>query len=113
MFKIILLSLTVLLSNVVGLAQTGADGIYIKVGEAQIKKSLVAFPSIQFASSSSAAPQHQRVGVELYKVIKHDLDVTGYFDFIDPKGYLEDTSKVARFRLLRLLMGSSLIVGKL
>ncbi len=76
-------------------AQETSDGIYIKVGEAQIKKSLVAFPALQFASSTAAAPQHQRVGTELYKVIKNDLDVTGYFDFIDPKAFLEDSSKLA------------------
>lgn len=76
-------------------AQSASDGIYIKVGEAQIKKSLVAFPALQFSSSTTAAPQYQRVGTELYKVIKNDLDVSGYFEFIDPKGFLEDTSKVA------------------
>lgn len=73
----------------------GAEGIYIKVGEAQIKKSLVAFPPLDIASSSSATPQFQRFAAELQKIIKNDLDITGYFDFLDSKGFLEDTSKVA------------------
>lgn len=76
-------------------AEESPQGIYIKVGEAQVKKSLLAFPELQMASSTSAAPQYQRVGTELYKVIKNDLEVTGYFDFMDPKGFLEDTKKVA------------------
>lgn len=76
-------------------AQENSSEIYIKVGEAQIKKSLMAFPALQFASSSSAVPQHQKIGIELYKIISRDLEVTGYFDFIDPKSFLEDTSKVS------------------
>lgn len=72
-----------------------SDGLYIKVGEAQVKKSLVALPALQFASSPAAAPQYQRVGTELYKIIKNDLEVTGYFEFIDPKGFVEDTTKTA------------------
>jgi TolB protein len=76
-------------------AQSVADGIYIKVGEAQVKKSLIAFPALQFSSSAAATPQFQRVGTELYKVIKTDLEVTGYFDFVDPKAFLEDTAKLA------------------
>ena len=93
--KLILKVLSLLLLSQIGNTQTTSEQIYIKVGDAQIKKSLIAFPALQFSSSTAAAPQYQRVGVELYKIIKNDLDVTGYFDFIDPKGYIEDTSKLA------------------
>ncbi len=96
MFRVILLILVLFVesTNIV-YAQSSSGGIYIKVGEAQIKKSLVAFPALQFSSSTAAAPQYQRVGTELYKVIKNDLDITGYFEIMDPKGFLEDSSKVA------------------
>jgi len=77
------------------IAQDTSQDIYIKVGEAQIKKSLMAFPALQFSSSTSAAPQHQKYGAELYKVIKNDLDVTGYFEMMDPKSFLEDSAKVS------------------
>lgn len=76
-------------------SQANTNGLYIKVGDASIKKSLIAFPSLQFTGSKSVAPQFQKVGIELYKIIKNDLDITGYFDFIDPKSFLEDVSKVA------------------
>lgn len=76
-------------------AQVSPQDIYIKVGEAQVKRSLMAFPALQFSSSAAAAPHHQKLGIELYKIIKNDLDVTGYFDFIDPKAFLEDTAKIS------------------
>lgn len=79
----------------VAFGQEATDGLYIKIGEAQIKKSLVAFPTLQFSTSTAASPQYQRVGAEIYKTVKNDLEVTGYFDFIDNKGFLEDTDKVA------------------
>ncbi len=77
------------------MAQVSNQDIYIKVGEAQVKKSLMAFPALQFSSSAGAAPQHQKVGAELYKIIKNNLDVTGYFEFIDPKSFLEDSAKMS------------------
>lgn len=92
---IILIALSLGFFNQVSFAQEASEGLYIKVGEAQIKKSLLAFPSLQMSSSTAASPQYQRVGTELYKVIKNDLEVTGYFEFVDPKGFLEDTSKLA------------------
>lgn len=76
-------------------SNNNSEGLYIKVGDAKIKKSTLAFPALQFSSSTAVAPQYQRVGVELYKIIKNDLDITSYFEVLDPKSFLEDTSKVA------------------
>jgi len=90
---IIIVSLSLFSFNLI--AEVSSQDIYIKVGEAQVKKSLLAFPALQFSSSASAAPQHQKFGAELYKVIKNDLDVTGYFDLIDPKAFLEDSAKLS------------------
>lgn len=70
-------------------------GFYIKVGEAQVKKSLVAFPELQFVGSPAAAPQYQKVGAELYKVIQNNLEVTDYFTFAKASSFLEDPSKTA------------------
>lgn len=91
----VLLGLILMGSGVPSLAQQSDNGIYIKVGEAQIKKSTVAFTEIQMASSQAASPRFQMVTSKLQKMIQFDLDVTGFFEFMDPKGFLEDVSKVA------------------
>jgi TolB protein len=70
-------------------------GFYIKVGEAQIKKTVLAFPQLDFVGSAAASPQYQKVGAELYKVIQHNLEVTDYFTFAKASSFLEDPSKTA------------------
>jgi TolB protein len=91
----ICLSLIILSSVLIDNTYAQDTGIYIKVGEAQIKKSLVAFPDLQFVGSTAANPQYQRVGAELSKVIRHNLEVTDYFNFSKPSSFLEDPAKTA------------------
>ncbi len=69
--------------------------LYIKVGEAQIKKSLLALPPIQFIGTSSSVPKYKSVGAELYQVIYNDLITSSYFQMIDQKAFLEDVSKTS------------------
>lgn len=69
--------------------------IYIKVGEAQTKKSLLALPELQFIGNPSANPDHIKVGAELYKVIFNNLSVTNYFQFIDKGAFLEKPNQTA------------------
>lgn len=76
-------------------AQGSGAQIYIKVGEAKTKKSLLALPPIQFVGTPSASPQFQSVGAELYRVIYNDLSISTYFQFIAPTSYLEDPSKTS------------------
>ncbi|MEK6772615.1 MAG: translocation protein TolB [Bdellovibrionota bacterium] len=66
--------------------------IYIKIGEAKTKKSLLAFPPFQNASLGSA--NANTVGAELFNVISNDLSVSSYFQFISQNAFLEDSSKV-------------------
>jgi TolB protein len=82
--------LSVLLSCLC-LAQS-ANEIYIKVGEARTKKSLLAFPPLQNLGSS-AASKDLAAGTELFSVMKNDLEVSTYFQLIDKSAYLEDPSK--------------------
>lgn len=67
--------------------------IYIKIGEAKTKKSLLAFPPFHNTSSSGSS-NAVTVGAELYNVISNDLSVSSYFQFISQSAFLEDTSKV-------------------
>ncbi|MCB0390748.1 MAG: Tol-Pal system beta propeller repeat protein TolB [Bdellovibrionales bacterium] len=67
--------------------------IYIDIGKAQVKKSLLALPAFQYYGSSSNK-EAIKTGQELFAVINNDLNVSNYFTLIQPKAFLEDTSKV-------------------
>ncbi|MCB0356090.1 MAG: Tol-Pal system beta propeller repeat protein TolB [Bdellovibrionales bacterium] len=67
--------------------------IYIDVGKAQIKKSLLALPSFQYYGSKSDR-KAIKAGQELFTVVSNDLNVSDFFTFIKPEAFLEDTSKV-------------------
>ncbi len=69
------------------------NGIYIKLGEARTKKSLLAFPALQYFGSPSSLSKYQSVGVELFNTINNDLSVSAYFQMISQSAFLEDTSK--------------------
>lgn len=70
------------------------NGIYIKLGEARTKKSLLAFPALQYFGSPTASSKYQSVGVELFNTIANDLSVSSYFQMINQSAFLEDTTKV-------------------
>lgn len=70
------------------------SGIYIDVGQATVKRSLLALPAFQFFSSGKADSKNIQIGQELFKVTYNDLLVSNYFTFIRPEAFLEDTSKV-------------------
>lgn len=89
-----ILWLFTLLFSFSGHAQTASSEVFVKVGEAQLKKSLFAFPPLQFTGTPGTA-NFQSVGSELYRTVYNDLNSIGYFQFIDPKAFLEDTSKSA------------------
>lgn len=69
------------------------NGLYIKLGEARTKKSLLAFPALQYFGSPASSSKHQTVGVELFNTIANDLSVSSYFQMINQSAFLEDTSK--------------------
>lgn len=94
MFKRILTIISVILAySVAGQAQE--SNIYIKLGDAKTKKSLLAFPPIQNLGSQSGSASQQKVGVDLFNVITNDLTVSAYFQFINSSAFLEDSSKTA------------------
>ncbi len=68
--------------------------LYIKVGEANVKKSLLAVPPFVFVGSPALVKNYKQVGQDLYNVFYNDLDVSSYFQFINQAAYLEDVASV-------------------
>jgi TolB protein len=92
MLRLLLVSLLVVVLSPLAIAQE--EGIYIKVGEAKLKKSLLALPPLHLFSNSGGA-SGKTIGVDLYNTIVNDLDVSSYFQFIKQEAFLEDTAKAA------------------
>ncbi len=67
--------------------------VQIDINQAKTKKSLVAFPPLQFLGNPNVTKNFQSLGAELFRVIFNDLSVSSYFQFISQNAYLEDTSK--------------------
>jgi TolB protein len=68
-----------------------SNEIYIKLGEARTKKSLLAFPTLKSLGSSPTTKEKDAAN-EIFSVIKNDLEVSTYFQFIDKAAFLEDPS---------------------
>ena len=66
------------------LSAYAADQIYINVGEAAVKKSLLAMPPLQYFGTQGGNAQHIQAGQELFRVIYNDLSVSSFFTFIKP-----------------------------
>lgn len=76
------------------LAQADDSQIYIDVGQAQVKKSLLALTPFQYAGTQATNAKHIQAGQDLYRVIFNDLSVSDFFTFVKPEAYLEDPNKV-------------------
>jgi TolB protein len=66
--------------------------IYIKMGDAQTKKSLVALPPLQFEGNPSSTSNYQSIGAEIFRVLQNDMLVSSYFQFINQTAFLEDVA---------------------
>lgn len=75
-------------------ADTPKSGILINVGDAKVKKSLIALPPFLHLGMPSPDPNIKKVGTDLFNTVLNDLDVSNYFQFIAQNAFLEDTSKV-------------------
>ena len=87
--KTFLITLLVFLSTTV----FAEEQLYIKIGDAKTKKSLLGFPQLNYSGSPTLATKHFSLGAEMYNVIQNDLDVSGYFQFIASSAFLEDGKK--------------------
>lgn len=98
-FKILSLSiaLTIVSTSVALSQESGAADptVYLNVGKASLKKSNLAFPPISFLGTGVQASGLIHHGKTMYEVIKKDLEISSYFDFIDQRAFLEDVSTVS------------------
>ncbi len=76
------------------IAQAQESQIYIDVGQAQVKKSLLALPPLVYVGSQGTNRAHIEAGQNLFRVIYNDLSVSNFFTFVKPEAYLEDPAKV-------------------
>jgi len=67
--------------------------IFIDVGKAQVKKSLLAMPPVLYSGTQPSNSAHIQAGHSLFSVIVNDLTVSNFFTFIKPDAYLEDPAK--------------------
>ncbi len=75
-------------------AEETTGRIFIKVGDANLKRSLLALPSLQYLGTPGLAKNNLKAGKDLFDTLNNDLLVSGYFEFIKPAAFLEDVSKV-------------------
>jgi TolB protein len=94
MKKRILATLAIFSFLFIGSFLHAADQIYINVGQAGVKKSLLALTPLQYFGTQGGNPAHIRAAQELYAVIFNDLSASNFFTFIKPEAYLEDPNKV-------------------
>lgn len=73
--------------------KVASSQIYIKLGEARTKKSLLAFPALQYMGAPTSSVNYQNIGAEMFAVISNDLLVSSYFQILPQSAYLENTAK--------------------
>ncbi len=93
--RLVLISLMIATPLLWSTAQAQENQPYIKLGEARTKKSLLAFPALQFQGSVAASPQYNAVGSDLFTIINNDLTVSSFFKIIAQSAFIEDTTKTA------------------
>ena len=92
---ILLLALNLIATNVFAdEPEASPTQIYIEVGQAQVKKSLLALPPLNYIGTQTTNPAHIKAGQDVYRVLLNDLAVSNYFTMIKPEAFLEDPSKV-------------------
>ena len=72
-----------------------ATAIQIDINQAKTKKSLLAFPPLQFLGNPATAKNYQSVGADIFRIIFNDLSISSYFQFISQNAFLEDASKTS------------------
>jgi TolB protein len=71
----------------------GSGQIYIDVGQASLKKSLVALPPLTYFGADSGNSKAINAGADLFKVMFNDLTVSNFFSFIKQEAFLENPAK--------------------
>ena len=69
------------------------SGIYISVGQANLKKSLMAIPLFQFQGSPVTEKDALKTGKLMFDTFSNDMSVTSYFEFIKQEAFPAEISK--------------------
>lgn len=72
-------------------SEAAPNGLFIKISEAGVKKSLMALPSFQF-NGTGASKAGVAAGKTLFDVFRNDMDVSGFFDFIKSDALPKDAA---------------------
>jgi len=83
-----------LILGLVSVSHGQPSAVYIDVGQAQVRKSLLALPPILYVGTQATNRAHIEAGQDLFRVISNNLSVSNFFTFIKPEAYLEDPAKV-------------------
>ena len=75
-------------------ANAQAQQAYIKIGEAQSKKSNLAFPPMNNLSGVKTS-QHVTLATEIFNTAKKDLELSTYFNVMSQAAFLENTTTLS------------------
>jgi len=91
-----ILSISVMVISLLTLAlallehpSSAAGQIYISVGEARVKKSVLAFPDMKYLSTGIDSGDSSGVAREVKTTVMNDLNFTSLFTIQDPKAFIE------------------------
>ena len=56
-----------------------SEDIFINVGQANVKKSLLALPPLLYTGTNPGNKAHIQAGQDLFKIISNDLMVSGHY----------------------------------
>ena len=85
-FIYVICFISLLFSQTVLAQILGSKSISITIDQAKIQKSLIAMPDFQGSSSA---------GRILYNTVHNNLDISSFFQLIDPKAFLEDPKNIS------------------
>ena len=102
LFLTVVIALTAILTTSNASAQETAagnssgtsSGAYIRITDANFKKSLLALPPFQYLGVAAASPAHLKIGKDLFDVFRNDMETSGYFEFIKPAAYGKEGEKM-------------------
>ena len=70
--------------------------VYVHIGSAKVNKSLIALSSFILKDVSSQL-QKKKIGKDMYDHLQKNLKLSGYFNVLNPKAFIEDPLKVSPF----------------
>lgn len=72
---------------------TEAQQVYIRLGEAQVQKSLLAIVDVQFLGSVTRNPNHASLSNDIRQIMQKNLSVVGYFNIQSSSAFVEPVTQ--------------------